>query len=48
MLLNISRQERSKHEGTYKDDLKDGEWVIYDENQTIVSKDKYKSGVLLK
>jgi antitoxin component YwqK of YwqJK toxin-antitoxin module len=37
-----------KTQGTYKDDLKDGDWVVYDEFQTIVSKDKYKAGVLLK
>ena len=37
-----------KVKGIYKDDLKEGEWLENDENQAIVSKDKFKAGVLVK
>jgi antitoxin component YwqK of YwqJK toxin-antitoxin module len=37
-----------KSKGVYMNDLKEGEWLNYDENQAVVSSEKYKTGVLLK
>jgi antitoxin component YwqK of YwqJK toxin-antitoxin module len=39
---------KEKRKGIYKNDLKEGEWTLYDENQNVISKERYKEGSLLK
>ena len=46
--VELFESGKIKARGMYKNDQKEGEWLGYNENQVIVTRENYKAGVLQK